>query len=471
MARGRSLNDYWMAEAVRLREAHWGPIEDSAEVRRARIQGNGYTQRILLRALFLGQREKLDLLIQKWTAGAKLVFAGMMIAAILAGAGTALTALGDGTRTVNLPLALVAMLGLHSIMFILWLLSFALKSDDGVTGLGRCWLWVTKKLARGPDAALVPQALLTILARNNALRWVLGGFSHSLWTGALLSLLLTLLAMLSTRRYEFNWETTLLSPDTFVYLTALTGWLPAHLGFAIPSDAMARTSDGLQKLPESVHALWSSWLIGCVVMYGLIPRMLALIFSLTMAVRNISALELDENLPAYANLRERLQPASEKTGIVPAPGPQPSPQERNARAQHSDFDHSLVTGLELPPDIPWPPESLDESVHDLGIIDTRSQRNALLERLQLEPPKKLLIACDSRQTPDRGTLALIDDLAALAHCTHIVLIQPPDSTATQQKSRSGLWQTQLAAAGFAAGQIHIQFAAARTWLLDKHADQ
>lgn len=470
MAKGRSLNDYLMAEAVRLREAHWGPIEDAAEVRRARVQGHGYTQRILLRALFLGQREKLDLLIQKWTAGAKLVFAGMMIAAILAGAGTALAALGDGSRTVNLPLALVAMLGLHSITFLLWLLSFALKGDNGVTWFGQCWLWITQKMARGPDAALVPQALLTVLARNNALRWVLGGVSHSLWTGALLSLLLTLLAMLSTRRYEFNWETTLLSADTFVYLTALTGWLPSHAGFAIPSDAMARASNGLQKLPESVHALWSSWLIGCVVIYGLIPRVLALIFSLTMAIRNIDALRLDENLPAYVNLRERLQPGSEKMGIVPAPRPEHSPQQCTARTWESGYDLTFLTGIELPPDMPWPPEPMDEGVHNLGIIDTRSQRNALLERLQREPPGKLLIVCDSRQTPDRGTLALINDLASLARCTHIALIQPAGSAATQ-KSRCGLWHTQLAAAGFKAGQIHTQFAAANTWLLDPHANR
>src|SRR5690606_5573547 len=114
----------------------------------------------------------------------------------------------------------VAMLGLNSLAFVFWLISFAIPNSNG-TWLGEFWLWLTRKLARGPDAALAPRAFIEVLGRNNALRWVLGTISHGLWTTALISMLLTLLAVLSARRYGFNWETTLLSADTFVSLTAL----------------------------------------------------------------------------------------------------------------------------------------------------------------------------------------------------------------------------------------------------------
>src|SRR5690606_826914 len=115
------------------------------------------------------------------------------------------------------------------------------------------------------DAALAPRALIEVLGRNGALRWVLGSVSHGVWTSAFLSLLVTLLAMLSVRRYGFNWETTLLSSDTLVHLTTALGWLPAQLGFATPSSEVIRASNGLQVLPDSAQALWSGWLIGCVV--------------------------------------------------------------------------------------------------------------------------------------------------------------------------------------------------------------
>src|SRR3546814_1019999 len=60
------FNACWLAEWLRLREAHWGPMEDAAEVRRARIEGQTFTQRILLRARFLCRRENLDAIQEHW---------------------------------------------------------------------------------------------------------------------------------------------------------------------------------------------------------------------------------------------------------------------------------------------------------------------------------------------------------------------------------------------------------------------
>ena len=150
------LPAYWMAETVRLREAHWGPLEDASESRQARAQGRELPDKILLRARYLGRREKLDELLAHWTRGARLTLLALAIAGLFAGAGAALGALGDGSRPVNLLLALFAMLGLHTLTFLAWLLSFGVHAR--VAGLGRLWLWLTRKLARSPDAALAPRA-------------------------------------------------------------------------------------------------------------------------------------------------------------------------------------------------------------------------------------------------------------------------------------------------------------------------
>src|SRR5690606_14305521 len=68
-------------------------------------------------------------------------------------------------------------------------------------------------------------------------------------------------------------------------------------------------------------------------------------------------------------------------------------------------------------DVPWPPAWLPNHVLDAGNIDERHHRNALLELLAQQPPARLLIVCDAQQTPDRGTLALVAELAQRAAAT------------------------------------------------------
>lgn len=463
IARTPSLRAYWIAETLRLREALWGPLEDAMEVRRARNEGTDFEQRVLVRAGYLAQREKLDQLVQQWMHGARLALTGLCLAALLAGAGAALGALGDGSRPVNLLLALVALLGLNSLSFLFWLLSFAARTPASGTWLGECWLWLTRKLARGPDAALLPRALMEMLSRGNALRWLLGAVSHALWSIALGSLLLTLLGVLSARRYSFNWETTLLSPDAFVAMTTALGWLPARLGFAMPPEAIVRASDGLQQLPGSAQALWSSWLIACVVVYGLLPRVACLVLSLLVTKARLDAIRLDPGLPGYAELRDRLSPASENAGID---SPQTPPFQAHIRQSEHSYPltgQPLLVGIELPPDQPWPPTDLPGTVTDLGIVDSRSQRKKLLDELQARPPQRMLMACDAQQTPDRGVVALLADLAGLAGRGHVALLGLAP-LAAMPGTRASIWQDKLLAAGFTPEQIHTELAAALDWL-------
>src|SRR5690606_27624717 len=110
-----------------------------------------------------------------------------------------------------------------------------------------------------------------LLQRAGLTRWLAGAATHAWWLLALVCAFATLVAMLSTRRYGFVWETTLLSPDAFVGLTAALGWLPSVVGFPVPDAELVRASDGLQSLGPQAHAVWSGWLLGCVMVYGIVP--------------------------------------------------------------------------------------------------------------------------------------------------------------------------------------------------------
>lgn len=454
-----SLDEYWIAETLRLRESLWGPLQDAMEVRQARTQAQGFTQKVLLRARLVARRENLDTLIQRWKQGSRLALAGLLMLAILAGAGAAVGALGDGSRPVNLLLALTALLGLNTLSFLFWLVSFAVGNHGGGALLGELWLWLTRKLARGPDAALAPRALLGLLSRSKALRWILGAISHGLWASALIAMLLTLIGLLSARRYGFQWETTLLSPDAFVGMTAILGWLPSQLGFAMPPEDIVRASSGLETLPEAARGLWSSWLIGCVIAYGVLPRLAALAISLWVSRRHLMAIGLDDTLPGYAELRDRLAPSSEKAGVDA-----PDTDAFQARIQPRMGQvfrpgQTLAAGLELPPDLAWPPTALPDTVVDLGLVDTRSQRHALMDHLQAHPGARLLLVCDGRQTPDRGTIALLADLASLAAHTAVLVLEGPQD-ATPQRSRKETWEQKLFAAGFSPEQIRANLSTA-----------
>lgn len=465
------LHRYWLADVLRLREEHWGPLQDAAEIRQLRASDAPLEERVLQRAELLARRDSLDDVLVRWRRYATLAMALLLALAVAAGAGAAMAALGDGTRPVNLLGALMALLVAHGVTFILWLLSLGLRMQTGGAA-ARLWLWLTERLARGPDAALAPQALADLLSRAGVLRWALGAVSHILWIVALVAALLVLLVQLSTRRYGFVWETTLLSPDTLVALTQALGRIPGWFGFAMPDTDQVRLSDGLQALSPGVQAQWSVWLLGSLVVYGLLPRVLALLACLLMAVRRMTTLRLDLSLPGYAGLRERLQPASVALDAnLPEPdGPSP------ARAQHavSHGTEAVLAGIELPDDLPWPPArahaaattGADTASHapnwrDAGLIDTRAQRNALLDALATHPAARLLIVCDGRQTPDRGTIALVAELAALAADCRIWLA---GGSADATPARAHLWQERLTAAGLAAAAVSTDPHAPWPWL-------
>ena len=97
--------------------------------------------------------------------------------------------------------------------------------------------------------------------------------------------------------------------------------------------------------------------------------------------------------------------------------------------------------IELDGQRPWPP-LLPESVANAGNLDSREQRQRLLDQLSRFPPARLLIACDPQRSPDRGSLALIGELSRSATATRIWLL-PPAADAALDPERLGDWHAAL----------------------------
>nr|WP_282187766.1 DUF2868 domain-containing protein [Pseudomonas sp. MWU12-2020] len=450
------LQNLWLTETIRLREEHAGPLEDLEANRLARAAGGDLPGRIQRRAVWLAERDGLSAALKHWLQGARLALVLLVIFALLSGAGLAFAALSQ--TPVNVFWALGSLLGLNLILLLSWALGLIFAGEHGAT-LGRLWLWLSEKLARDAKAAQLAPALLLMLQRRKLNRWALGTLVNGLWLLAMLSALLLLLTLMATRRYGFVWETTILGADTFINLTQALGALPALLGFNVPTVEMIRASGGAALDIESARQAWATWLVGVLVVYGVLPRLLLALLCFWRWSRGKAALTLDLNLPGYAQLRERLMPTSERLGINDA-APAHLHRVESSVSEHAS-DGALLVAIELDDQRPWPP-ALPKTVSNAGILDSRESRHKLLEQLSRFPPARLLIACDPRRSPDRGSLALIAELARNASATRVWLLQAPPGEALDS-ARLGDWHVALQ-------QLELPFAdcAPMNWLESGH---
>ena len=450
------LQNLWLTETIRLREEHAGPLDDLEANRLARAAGGDLPGRIQRRAVWLAERDGLSAALRHWLQGARLALVLLVIFALLSGAGLAFAALSQ--TPVNVFWALGSLLGLNLILLLSWALGLILAGEHGAT-LGRLWLWLSEKLARDAKAAQLAPALLLMLQRKKLNRWALGTLVNGLWLLAMLSALLLLLTLMATRRYGFVWETTILGADTFINLTQALGAVPALLGFNVPTVEMIRASGGAALDIESARQAWATWLVGVLLVYGVLPRLLLAVLCFWRWSRGKAALTLDLNLPGYAELRERLMPTSERLGINDAAPQQLHRVQSSASEQTSEG--ALLVAIELDDQRPWPP-ALPKTVSNAGILDSRESRHKLLEQLSRFPPARLLIACDPRRSPDRGSLALIAELARNASATRIWLLQAPPGEALDS-ARLGDWHVALQ-------QLELPFAdcAPMNWLETGH---
>lgn len=421
MTQPSRLQCLWLTETMRLREEQAGPLEDLEANRHARASGGDLSSRLQHRALWLAQRDgQLDAL-SHWLQGARLALLALLVLALCTGAGLALAALGNGQTPVNVFWALGSLLGLNLLMLLGWALGLLFAGGQG-SALLRLWLWLSEKLARDASAAQLAPALLILLQRQRLNRWLIGVITHGLWLLALLSALVLVLMLMATRRYGFVWETTILHSDTFVTLIQALGAVPAWLGFSVPSPEMIRASGDTALNSGSARQAWAAWMVGVLLVYGIAPRLLLAAFCLWRWQRGHRSLQLDLNLPGYAQLRERLMPSSERMGVNDA-APASLP-DVHTDATPQEGAGAVLVAIELDRDQSWPPP-LPGDVKDAGMLDSRESRQKLLEQMSRFPPARLAIACDPRRSPDRGSLGLIAELARNAAATRIWLLPAP----------------------------------------------
>lgn len=336
------------------------------------------------------------------------------------------------TQTVNFFFVLVCILGVHSIMLVLWLLmSFKKTSHFGL-------FFNPSFLIRGKDT--VTQTAVHLYSqqiRGKAMRWYLGKISHQLWLATLAGMLLAIIFLLIVRQYTFTWQSTLLSPATLVLLVEWLAWLPAKLGFSVPTAQAVAQSQLTGDFTLSTQ--WAGLLIGSLLCYGFMPRAIA--WAVCTLMFKQQKQQLDLNLPYYQKIiAQWQQQIIDPDDFVEAPKPiAPKAQVSNA--------NKLVCLLEYAhDDVNWYRKVLvDEQVEDFGVLDDRDDMDRLLAYLQ-DSPVQVLLGISEHALPDRGTLRKLDKIAQLAKGGIIVQLLsssvPLDDAQKQQ--RDAQWQQALA---------------------------
>lgn len=362
----------------------------------------------------------------------RLLLAAGGLVATLTGAGLVTAAgLVTGGGRLNVYAVLIVLLGLNTFGLLAWIGSLvvrprlatrALAGADAGSAMAEAWL---RRLGFGPVGLAARLALLDARLGPALQPWAGAALVHAYWLVALLAAVLVLGLRLMVEQVDFIWETTLLSRTHFEWLTATLGWLPARAGFPVPDgEQIALTAGGLgvpTDHPAAVAArrVWAGWLIGCTLIYGLVPRGLALltcrlllrrregILGLPLAhpfwLHRLQRLERRRAAPATAALRAG--PAAE---AGPASGPSPPPL--------GDFTAPAgwVVGLELDTPGVWPP-ALPAGWSVAGNAQSSAPPAAALPAGTLSDSAgaaRLVVLASLVRAPDRGITHWLAEMAA-----------------------------------------------------------
>lgn len=349
---------------------------------------------------------------------------------------------------VNFFYVLASLLGIHTLILLIWLGFLLFSPRNKPTLFGS--LFSPATLIRGKDT--VTQTAVELYQdqlNHTGTKWIISRISHQFWLASLLGMLVSLILLLLVKNYNFVWESTLLQNSTVVQIVQLMAWLPNLVGFPTPTAQDIITAQmNPETTPQMVAFRWAMLLIGSLLMYGIVPRLVAWLFCL-IKVRS-SRQKLDIKQPYYQKFIDFWQRK--------VTDPDDSPQELKpiAPTAHISQSKKLVALLEYPyADEDWYQFAVGQasslnSIENFGVMDERDDIEKLLAYLE-QNPVQVLIGIPPQALPDRGTMRKLDKIAHTAKGGLIVQLLdfkqdflPTPTELEQFKQRKEQWENALA---------------------------
>jgi len=312
----------------------------------------------------------------------------------------------DGT--VNFFWLLLSLLGLNSLTMLIWLAAMLLR--PAVAQANSIAAGVFSLLRRYLPFGADPHAMaawLRVYTGEPQFRWLLGTLVQAVWVAYLLGGLLMVVLQLLTRQFDFVWETTLLGDRAFVALTSWLASLPAFFGFdGLDTALISASRPGADaEVLAAARSQWAALLLASLVCYGLLPRLLLLLFCFWRLRRARFGYRLDLFEPYFISLQQRLHPVSRHLGVVDADDfpPGRSDEAVNARVFMPPADRRVAwLGLDLPEEERcWPPASYAEP-ELLGVASDRVSRDMAAQLVRKLNGEVLVLEALLTCSPARG---------------------------------------------------------------------
>jgi hypothetical protein len=424
---GERASDYdgrLIAEALRYHDAAGAPGEDRRAEDAARNAVGDLEHKIIVHARHRDSAVPMGEALHHFRSALRIAFilaAGVAFIAGIATAHTALTA--PQGMPVNFHWALLGMLGVETVVLVLWIV-FALVSrgESASPSLGgvvySAGRWLVRLLHRDAIQLAMVRAMAAVNARGSIARWSFGAITHGLWLSFLAGALAMTLLSLSVKQVNFVWQTTILSERSYVPATQALAALPRLVGFAAPTADEIRASRwaGQGAPPLQVSRAWAELLVASLILYGIAPRLLLFVLCWFRRAAAIRGFRLDLDLPEYQRLRDRLMAPARETRVLDEDDEDvgANRMEPVASATISFSGPVALIGLEIEiPATGWPPDAPRIAWRDLGSVDTREDRERVIDALRSQPPGLILVAVSLLTSPDRGVRGFLARLGGI----------------------------------------------------------
>lgn len=429
------------------------------------------------RATGLVKRHDLSLILERGARVTRMAnILLLLIAALLGALGVsyAMSNTINESHTINVYWLLLVLLAFNFVSMLLWLVGINLRRNGlWASAIIRLIRWLPSVMdAHGANSKTLSKQIFKLYRREaerawfkchftQALgRWRLSQITHQLWLAYLFSGLIFLMLMLSVRQYDFVWGTTLLSDGVFINLTQLLS-VPLHgIGFNTPTmeQIQATRIGSTQLLNDAQRYHWAQFLLGTLLCFGVVPRLVLWLFSTMKHVHVRRQWTLDYYLPYYIHLRQQFMPLASHGQIVDADKSPPTKKMSPVQAALDKISAGTsvtreavsegVISRALPVDTRWVAVELGDSLnwpllsiapeYNLGQVTDRVSQSAIMQTLQEESNSAVAVAVCASRVPDRGVQRTVVNLMANSHQRWLVLLKQHDDESIAQ-SRLAQW--------------------------------
>lgn len=321
--------------------------------------------------------------------------------------------------TVNFFYLIVALLGWHTLSLLWWCLSAITQRRPTLLSsiIDKISFSHALSIKATDDNKKLTQTAYSVLTdvQKPVKFWYIASIMHAAWLFGLLGSMIGLLLLFLFKSYHFHWESTLLSDAHFYQLLKIVGFIPAQLGITLP--------DGMHSQPAQF-----AWLtIASLLIYGVVPRLIAYIYS---RVKARITYRIDIQDPYFARLLAYYNQSIIDQDDYQAPKPKPLPQAAIS-------DRLIIAALEKPNHASLPVTALK----DFGCVDDHDDILRLLDDANQNTAQICLII-NTDTVPDRGILRKIERIGT--HPYGIVAVLVGDD-----HSHLPAWQDALSARNIA----------------------